>query len=137
MDQRVQKECFMEDDRILKAAFFSECLDFSGKAKPERRACRSEWYARSLDAMAGQDIVCVDPDNGLVAPSALGGPKENKYVLPGELSGYYAQGSSVIYYQHKARRKDPFYIEQHAELVRSQGFPGATKTVDLARFEGK
>ena len=116
---------YMEDDRVLKATFFAECLDFSGKTKTERRAFRSEWYERSLVAMAGKDIVCVDPDNGLVMPSALERPKENKYVLPCELASYYSRGSSVVYYQHKARRKDAFYIHQHDALVRSACFPNA------------
>ena len=101
----------MENDGILRATFFSECFDFTGMSKPDRSARRTEWFARSLDAMAGNDIVCVDPDNGLVVASAVGGPKENKYVLPEELVGYYVQGSTVVYYQHKARRKGPFYTD--------------------------
>lgn len=117
----------LEDDRILKATFFSECLDFRGKTKPERAECRDGWYRRSLAALAGKDVVFVDPDNGLIVPSAMGRPKENKYVLREELAGYYAQRSSVIYYQHKARRKDPFYVQLHANLVRSQGFPDAER----------
>ena len=124
----------MENDDILKASFFSECLDFTvgdGEKRrlmprSERVAIRGEWFARSLDAMAGCDVVCVDPDNGLVVPSALGRPKENKYVLPGELAAYYAQGSSVVYYQHKARRKDPFYARQLEELLESGAFPDAS-----------
>ena len=63
--------------------------------------------------MAGRDIAFVDPDNGLIAPSAAGRPKEIKYVLRDELASYYSQGSSVVYYQHKARRKDDFYVKQH------------------------
>jgi len=116
---------FMENDRILQAAFFSECLDFRSKGKQERSVCRDEWFGRSLAAMAESDIVCVDPDNGLVVPSTLGRPKENKYVLPSELARYYAQGSSVIYYQHKARRKDPFYVAQLDGLMCGNAFPGA------------
>ena len=125
----------MENDSILQATFFSECLDFSvaderGERKcmpkAERTAFRAEWFARSLVAMAGSDIVCVDPDNGLVVPSSAGRPKENKYVLPQELAGYYAQGSTVVCYQHKARRKDPFYIQQFDALLASGAFPGAS-----------
>jgi hypothetical protein len=125
---------FMENDRVLKATFFSNCLDFraSGqhgtrkhKPKAERSRLRGEWFEESLAALAGKDIVCVDPDNGLVVPSAKGGPKENKYVLPEELARYYAQGSSIIYYQHKARHKDERYIQQHEALVQGEGFPGA------------
>ena len=116
----------MENDDILQATFFSECLDFAGKDKPERIARRAEWFTRSLDVMAESDVVCVDPDSGLVVPSAAGGPRENKYVLPSELASYYSQGSTVVYYQHKARRKDPFYTRQLKEVLRRDDLPGAT-----------
>ena len=117
---------YMENDVILHATFFSDCLDFSGKKKAKRIERRSEWFADSLVAMAGKDIVFVDPDNGLVVPSAKGKPKENKYVLPEELVNYYSQGSTVVYYQHKARRKDPFYTGQLEELLRREDLPGAS-----------
>ena len=116
----------MENDGILQATFFSDCLDFSGKKKVERIERRAEWFTKSLDAMAGNDIVCVDPDNGLVVRSAIGRPKENKYVLPEELASYYAQGSTVVYYQHKARYKDEHYTRQLEELLRIEDLPGAS-----------
>ena len=64
----------MEHDAVLQATFFSDCLDFRGLRKAERVELRRAWFADSLVAMAGKDIVCVDPDNGLVVPSALGRP---------------------------------------------------------------
>ena len=116
----------MENDSILQATFFSDCLDFAGKTKTQRVACRSEWFARSLDAVSDCDVVCVDPDNGLIVPSAMESPRENKYVLPQEIASYYAQGSTVVYYQHKARRKDPFYTRQLDELLKRADLPGAS-----------
>lgn len=126
VDGENREVCNMENDDILQATFFSECLDFRGKKKVKRIERRAEWFAKSLDVMAGKDIVCVDPDNGLVVPSAKGRPKENKYVLPEELARYYAQGSTVVYYQHKARRKDPFYTDQLKALLRREDLPGAS-----------
>ena len=116
----------MERDDILQATFFSDCLDFKGMGKAKRTALRSEWFAKSLDVMAEKDIVCVDPDNGLVVPSAVGKPKENKYVLPEELASYFAQGSTVVYYQHKARYKDEHYTRQLEELLGREDLLGAS-----------
>ena len=116
----------MENDGILQATFFSDCLDFRGMRKAKRIERRAEWFAKSLDVMAGKDIVCVDPDNGLVVPSAKGRPKENKYVLPEELARYYAQGSTVVYYQHKARYKDEHYTKQLKVLLRREDLSGAS-----------
>jgi len=127
VETKQRKVQYLENDRILKAAYFSKRLDFTGTKKLERNEFRTVWFYESLAKLAGKDIVCVDPDNGLIVPSAVGRPKENKYVLRSELASYYAQGSSVIYYQHKARRKDEFYIRQHNELVRSKDFPNSEK----------
>ncbi|MDO4537764.1 MAG: hypothetical protein Q4B54_06340 [Coriobacteriales bacterium] len=128
-DRRVSR---LESKRILDATFFSDCLDFrdedSGKPKrkPERDALRKEWYQRSLDMLAGLDVVCVDPDNGLLVSSAAGTFKENKFVLPRELAGYYARGSSVVCYQHKARKPDYAYARQFVDLLQGGLFPGAS-----------
>ena len=125
----------MECDDILQATFFSDCLDFSDgdgcvkrkcKPKAKRTALRGDWFGRSLARLAGKDIVCMDPDNGLVVPSALGKPKENKYILPEELASYYAQGSTVVYYQHKARYKDEHYTKQLKALLRREDLPSAS-----------
>ena len=120
-----RKAYYLEDEKILRAKFFSERLDFTGKTKVEREAFRWDWHKRAVAALSGNDIICVDPDNGLIVPSAAGKPKENKYVLENELADYYKQGSSVIYYQHKARKPDNFYICRHRELIESPCFPGA------------
>ena len=120
-----RKACYLENENILRANFFSERLDFTGKTKAERESIRKTWHNKACIALAGNDIVCVDPDNGLIVPSAVGRPKENKYVLYDELADYYAQQSSVIYYQHKARKQDEFYLRQHKELIYGQNFPHA------------
>lgn len=115
----------LQTDRILKATFYPEPLDFKGKKKAERQTIRENWHQDALKALCGTNLVFADPDNGLIVPSAEEKPKENKYVLPKELADYYEQGSSVIYYQHKARRDNDFYINQHRELLNRSEFAGA------------
>ena len=117
--------CYLEKESILQACFYSERLDFTGKTKAERKLIRKAWHNKALAALIGKDIICVDPDNGLIVPSAVGKPKENKYVLYDELADYYAQHSSVIYYQHKARKQDEFYIRQHEKLIHAPEFAGS------------
>lgn len=120
-----RKACCLESESILKAHFYSERLDFRGKTRAERELMRKAWHDKALKALVGNDIACVDPDNGLIVPSAVGKPKENKYVLCDELADYYAQHSSVIYYQHKARKQDDFYILQHEKLIHAPEFAGS------------
>ena len=115
----------LEYDDCLKAKFYSEILDFSNTEKAERQICRWEWHNKAKQLLQGCDIVFVDPDNGLIVPSAEDTRKSNKFVLPMELADYYSAGASVIYYQHKARRADDFYVMQHRNLVDCGAFPGA------------
>ena len=125
VDTKNRNVAALQKENILKAKFYSEALDFKGKKKIERRRFRESWHQKGLEALSGVHLVFVDPDNGLVVPSATGKPKENKYVLPEELAKYYEHGSSVIYYQHKARRQDEYYLEQHKRLLSLPEFADA------------
>ena len=116
----------LEQSGVLDATYFGRLLDSSSGDKIARQAVRMGWHGQALQALHCCDIVFVDPDNGLMVPSADGTAKSNKFVLPYELAEYYNAGSSVIYYQHKARRPDEFYIDQHRQMVSSGAFPGAT-----------
>lgn len=109
----------LQKDQILSAIFYPDPLDFNGKSKQERITTRKEWHEKALHALSGLDLVFLDPDNGLLVPSATGTIRENKYVKVNEISDYFHQGSSVVYYQHKARKPNAFYIEQHRQLVES------------------
>ena len=123
LDKRQVSE--LERPEILQAKFYRQMLDFRGIPKNEREVQRWEWHTMAMQKLRGCDIVFVDPDNGLMVPSADGTSKGNKFVLPFELAEYYRAGASVIYYQHKARRPDEFYVAQNHQLVESGAFPGA------------
>lgn len=116
----------LERPEILQAKFYRQILDFRGIAKNERDVQRREWHTMAMQKLQGCDIVFADPDNGLMVPSALGTSKGNKFVLPFELAEFYRCGASVIYYQHKARRPDEFYVMQNHQLIESGAFPFAT-----------
>lgn len=111
----------LQEESILPAKYYSVMLDLSGKTKAERRGCREAWHRDALDLLSGADVICADPDNGLIVPSAAETVREGKYILPEELADWYRQGASVIYYQHKARRPDSFYISQQKKLLSDIG----------------
>ena len=115
----------LETPDILDAVFFDKPLDFSNVPFRDREEKRAEWHRQALAALDGCEIVFVDPDNGLMVSSARRSKKANKYVLPEELFDYYQQGASVIYYQHKARRQDSFYTDQHNKLLQDERIQGA------------
>ena len=120
------QEKSQENQRILKAKYYSELLDLSNKSKAERTLTRKLWHKKALNSLFGLDIIFFDPDNGLLVPSALGTSKENKFVEPNELLDFFQQGSSIIYYQHKARKNNDFYEKQHRMLLEIEEFEGAT-----------
>ena len=126
VDGQRREMAALENDAILPAVFFSQSLDYGGRAKAERTDFRVQWHKEALRQLSGADIAFVDPDNGLMTPSAEGTRRDNKYVTVRELADYYRQGTTVMYYQHKARRRDDFYRKQHEELVSGGLFPGAT-----------
>lgn len=107
----------LEKEKILKATYFSEVLDIAEKPRSERTTIRDAWHRKAVNALSGCDLICVDPDNGIIVPSAKGTARESKFVTPEELRDYYSQGSSIMYYQHKARRPDSFYLSQHRQIV--------------------
>lgn len=114
-----RKVSMLESTEILQAKHHSKKLDFSGKSRSERVSIREQWHTEALKRLRGCEIVFADPDNGLLVPSSEGTVKSNKYVTARELVDYYNSGASVIYYQHKARRPDSFYIDQHKRLLKS------------------
>ena len=103
----------LQSENILPAVHYSAVLDFSGKKRNEREEIRRTWHRRAMKQLSGAGIICTDPDNGLIVPSARGTVRENKFIMPDEIRDYYLHGSSVIYYQHKARKLDKFYVSQH------------------------
>lgn len=119
----------LQSEQILPAAHYSEILDLTGKKKLERVEIRREWHEKAMKRLSNSGIICTDPDNGLIVPSAVGTIRENKFILSEEIKSYYLQGSSVIYYQHKARKLDPFYVEQHRNLLKAPEFDGASALI--------
>ena len=116
----------LQSETILPAVHYSEVIDFSNTRKSQRKELRRNWHSRALDQLSEAGIILTDPDNGLIVPSAQGTNRENKYIMPEEIRDYYLQGSSVIYYQHKARKLDPFYISQHRALMEDPVFKEAS-----------
>lgn len=119
----------LQNESILSAIHYSNLLDFSETRKSEREEIRKAWHRMALERLSKAGIIFADPDNGLLVPSAKGTVRENKYILPEEIQDYYRQGSSVIYYQHKARKGDQFYVLQHEDLMCDPAFNCASSLI--------
>jgi len=114
----------IERSGILSATYYSVPIACACNNKAGRLEQRKRWHMSALKALRGTDVVYVDPDNGLMVPSAQGTTKMRKYVEVQEIADYYRQGSSVIYYQHKARIQDVEYSKQYHSLLAAIDIPG-------------
>jgi hypothetical protein len=76
-------------------------LGASGK---RREAFRTDWFIRAQAAVAGADVVFLDPDNGIEVRSVpRRAPKAGKYVFWDEIEALWARGHSLLIYHHLNR----------------------------------
>lgn len=115
----------IEKRKIIDADYYSEVLDYSGMNPSQREKRRAAWHRAALEKLYNSGIVFLDPDNGIMVPSAEKTRRSNKFIELHELRDYYDQGKSIIYYQHKARKKDEVYRNSFCILLRDQ-FPDAS-----------
>ena len=91
---------------------------------------RAQKYSenKKITKLVDCDIVFLDPDNGLNVKSVKpGSPKSPKYVWLHEASDYIASGKSVIFYNHRPRKKAEAYAGRagHPRRSRRRLFHGA------------
>lgn len=86
---------------------------------------RTGWFARSLDALEGADVVFLDPDNGFQVDSVgINSTKSVKYVLYDEVGKLIANQKSVLVYSHRCRKqKDVYFDGICGKLQDSTGIP--------------
>ena len=74
---------------------------FFGDPIPPDQTRREQWITRALDTVETNDIVFLDPDNGLAPPSASQTSPQHAY--PSEAEGFVKRGQTVIIYHHLGR----------------------------------
>ena len=74
---------------------------------------RDKWHLKALKKLSKQDVIFLDPDNGLEVKSTNPYSKNgNKYATYQEAADYYAQGSTVIIYNHRDRKPGNEYLKR-------------------------
>ena len=96
---------------------------FHSTLVPEAAPARARFLADALSLAAGADLVFFDPDNGLEVRSvAYGRAGSSKYLYWREVEETYAQGHSMLIYQHFPRvARGPYVEDLAAELGRRCG----------------
>ena len=103
----------------LEEAGLLRCGNFVHDPVPRDTQARSEWHRKALAAFSDCDLVFLDPDNGLNVESVKKGTQKSvKYVWKCEINDYVAAGKSVIFYNHRPRKKaDAYFSEYSARLA--------------------
>jgi len=115
---------------ISDASFFSEPLTTIGSGH-DRRLGRRAWFQRAREAVAGCDVLFLDPDNGLeTANYSLGSAKAGKSVALAELEALRHPGRTIIVYHHQTRMAGGhlFELSHWGKRLAEKGF-----TVDALR----
>lgn len=95
----------LENEKLIDGALY-----FSDSVPVEHR---DEWHQHALSKLSCADLIFLDPDNGMIAPSAeKDKQKQRKYVLDAEVRDYLSQGHSVLVYQHRPRVNETVYIDR-------------------------
>lgn len=99
---------------ILRNATYVSAMLSDGEAS------RRTYFERVRDVSTGHDLLFFDPDNGLAVPSVrIGRRSSSKYLYPEELRTSYADGLSVVVYQHFPRRPRDRFLQDSLALVES------------------
>lgn len=94
----------LERSGILNADFANELMSMATEHHSRRSQARCTWFANTLDALAGCDLVFADPDNGLTddSPTRRTSRKFGKQLPLHECLAL-AAGRSAIIYHHNTR----------------------------------
>jgi hypothetical protein len=89
--RRVEAEALVPN-----AAFFNEFT-------PDSRLGRESFHTQCMEVFADQDLVFLDPDNGLEVTIPKGRKRSSKYAYLDEIADHYNAGRSILLYQHYSR----------------------------------
>lgn len=96
--------------RLERAKLFNNTLFWNKMLEAKNR---DKWHSQALKKLQKQDVIFLDPDNGLEVKSTKPYSKNgNKYTTYKEAADYYAQGSTVIIYNHRDRKTENEYLKR-------------------------
>ena len=112
----LMKTCLEQDNRTVNWAESNRIIPeatYYSKALTDNPGQRKLYFSDFLQISADRDLVFFDPDNGIEVQSVTYGKQHScKYVYWNELIDTFAQGQSLLVYQHFPRINRIQFIEQ-------------------------
>ena len=101
--------------RLERAKLFENTLFWN---KMLEGKSRDKWHLEALKKLGKQDVIFLDPDNGLEVKSTNPYSKNgNKYTTYKEAADYYVQGATVIIYNHRDRKPENEYLKRFSQFI--------------------
>lgn len=112
-DDQNRRVSSLESSGLLpKAEFFSENV-------PDSSSGRGDWFGLLSKRAIGTDFVFLDPDNGLEVKSrAYGRKNSSKFLYWREVESLWADGKSLLIYQHFIRENRISFIQRMLEALK-------------------
>ena len=102
-----RKVSLIEDSIILNGSFYYS------KHVPDSAQGRTAWFNELTRVSNDCDLVFLDPDNGLeIASRPYGRKNSSKYLYWSEVGDLWADGKSLLIYQHFIREKRETFIDR-------------------------
>jgi hypothetical protein len=128
----------IERSGILPATttYFAEAMPGTSAPARQRPAARAAWFERARRAVAGCDLVFLDPDNGLAVRSVpLTSSMAGKYATADEITTLLRTGAGVVLYQHGNRTSWPEQRQQVcARITTAADRPATIRSLRFGAF---
>lgn len=96
--------------RLERAKLFEKALFWNKLLEAQKR---DEWHFKALKKLSKQDVIFLDPNNGLEVKSTKPCSRNgNKYTTYKEAADYYSHGATVIIYNHRDRKPECEYVKR-------------------------
>ena len=130
-ERRVQ---MIQDARLIPGAvYYSDELDLQNLSPIDRYFRRRLWFNKSIITLKKADLIFADPDNGISYRETSRSKKNEKYVLPEDVTAYYSRGKDVVFYCHKGRRSKEAWEAVVSDITT---FIPSAKVFDLTFLRG-
>lgn len=112
--EQERRVSLIEDTGLLpKAEYFSAHV-------PDSASARSSWFWSLAEQARGNDLIFLDPDNGLEVKSKPYGRKDSsKFIYWREVEALWSSGKSLLLYQHFIHEKRFNFIQRILEAMKS------------------
>ncbi len=98
---------------LIETSNILEQCDFYSNHVPDSRSERDAWFNELLHRSNDNELIFLDPDNGLEIKSKRYGRKDSsKFLFHHEVSTLLERGKSLLIYQHFIREKREVFISR-------------------------